>query len=66
MKSKITQNKQRRLGWVAGFFLGRHKGPKHTARQLYEQDFHSNTRKIGVRFSKRLRNTFRHRWLRLK
>lgn len=66
MTPKTNPSKQRRLGFLAGLLIGRSKRPKLTDGQLHRGDFKSCTRKIGVRFSDRLRNTFRHRWLRLK
>ncbi len=66
MNQDRIPSKQRRLGWLAGFFLGRSKTSKSTPQQLYQQDFKSNTRKVGVRFNDRLRNAFRNTWIRLK
>ena len=66
MNRDKIQPKQRRLGWLAGFFLGRTKASKPTPQQLYQQDFKSSTRKVGVRFNDRLRNAFRKTWIRLK
>jgi hypothetical protein len=63
-RNKIT--KQKRLGWGAGLLFklfGKNPGPDSTA-ELYKKDFHPNTQKMGLRFSERMRNVFRHRWLR--
>lgn len=39
---------------------------KHTPAQLYRSDFKSSTQRMGVRFTERLRDSFRSRWLKLK
>jgi hypothetical protein len=58
--------KQRRLGFVAGMLLGRGRKPKATPRQLHQSDFKTSTRRMGIRFSERLRDALRPGWLRLK
>jgi len=65
MKQKDV-TKQKRLGLVAGLFLKLfEKMPRsHSATELYKEDFRPNTQKMGLRFSERIRNVFRHRWLR--
>ena len=67
MKQKYL-TKQKRLGFGAGLLmnvLGRKPKP-HSNAELYKQDFHPNTQKMGLRFSDRMRRVFRLRWLRLK
>ncbi|MDH4202778.1 MAG: hypothetical protein OEV87_07775 [Phycisphaerae bacterium] len=57
--------KQKRLGLWAGLLLtlfGKSPRPDSEA-ELYKKDFHPNTQKMGLRFSERIRNAFRHRWL---
>ncbi|MDH4203878.1 MAG: hypothetical protein OEV87_13435 [Phycisphaerae bacterium] len=57
--------KQKRLGWGAGWLLklfGKNPRLQSTA-ELYRKDFHPNTQKMGLRFSERIRNVFRHLWL---
>ena len=66
--SHSDQSKQRRLGFWAGALLltfGK-SAKKHTTSELYQQDFKSNTRKMGLTFHDRIRNAFRFRWMRLK
>lgn len=65
MKQKET-TKQKRLSLGAGLLLMLFgKNPRsHAPAELYRKDFHSNTQKMGLRFSERIRNVFRHRWLR--
>jgi len=58
--------KQKRLGLGAGWLLklfGKSPRPDSPA-ELYRNDFNPNTQKMGLRFSGRIRNVFRHRWLR--
>lgn len=58
--------KQRRLGLAARILLSRPRTPKMTPQQLHRKDFKTSTQRIGIRFSERLRNAFRCRWLKLK
>jgi hypothetical protein len=63
-----TSTKQKRLGWGVGMLmglLGRKPKPRSDA-ELYNNDFHPNTQKMGLRFTDRMRNVFRLRWLRPK
>lgn len=65
MKQKEV-TKQKHLGLGAGLLFklfGKSPRPDSTA-ELYRKDFHPNTQKMGLRFSERIRNVFRHRWLR--
>ncbi len=59
------KKKHRYLGWGAGWLLKLFgKNPRlHSPAELYRKDFHPNTQKMGLRFSERIRNIFRHRWL---
>ncbi|MFH1615710.1 MAG: hypothetical protein ABIG61_11590 [Planctomycetota bacterium] len=36
----------------------------NTPEKRHQNEFKSSTQKIGVRFTKKLRDSFRHRWLR--
>ena len=68
MLKKKELKKKKRLGLGAGLLLsvfGR-KPRSHSAAELYKQDFHPNTQKMGLRFTERLRKVFRSQWLRLK
>ncbi|MHC5138364.1 MAG: hypothetical protein ACYSOF_00485 [Planctomycetota bacterium] len=68
MNPSQKTEKSRRLGLGAGLLMsvfGRKPRP-HSAAELYEQDFHPNTQKMGLRFTERLRKVFRLRWLRVK
>jgi len=60
--------KSRRLGFSAGLLLNlfSRKSRPHSAKELYQKDFRPNTKKMGLRFTDRIRNAFRSRWLRLK
>jgi hypothetical protein len=46
----------------ARFFGGR--SPAVTSRDLERHDFPISTQRMGVRFTERIRETFRFRWLR--
>lgn len=67
MKQKET-TKQKRLGFGAGLLMGMFcKNPKpHSSAELYKKDFHPNTQKMGLRFTNRMRNLWRPKWLRFK
>ncbi|MHC4836005.1 MAG: hypothetical protein ACYTCN_08755, partial [Planctomycetota bacterium] len=56
------------LGSGADLILGifTRKPRPQSAAELYKQDFHPNTQKMGLRFTERLRKVFRLRWLRVK
>ena len=63
-----SSRKSNQLGLGAGLLLsvfGR-KPRSHSADELYKNDFHPNTKKMGLRFSERLRKVWRPKWLRLK
>jgi hypothetical protein len=66
MNNRTDIKKQKRLGLGAGWlltFFG--KNPRsYSSAELCRNDFHPNTQKMGLRFSERIRNVFRHRWLR--
>ncbi len=54
------------LGWAGGLLsqlLGRRRLPM-TAGDLKKHDYRTSTQRMGVRFSERIRDTFRFRWLR--
>jgi hypothetical protein len=53
------------LGSLAGLFgLLFGKGPdKPTAEDLQRAEFKASTQRLGVRFSERIRDVFRFRWL---
>ena len=60
--------KQKRLGWIAGFAVGifGRKPRAYSNAELHQKDFQPDTQKMGLRFTDRIRNTFRHHWIRLK
>jgi len=54
------------FGFVAGLFLslfGRSPA-KVTARDLRRAEFKTSTQRLGIRFTERIRDIFRFRWLR--
>ena len=63
-----TEPKQRRLGLGAGLILGifGRKPRAYSNAELHQKDFRPDTQKMGLRFTDRIRNTFRHHWIRLK
>lgn len=66
MKQNTT--KQKRLGWGAGVLMSMfsRKSKSQSTDELCKNDFHPNTRKMGLRFTERIRNVFRLQWLRPK
>ncbi|MCK4998442.1 MAG: hypothetical protein KAS23_02865 [Anaerohalosphaera sp.] len=60
--ARDTANKK--TGAIAGFFLtvfGR--PPKRTDQQAHKKDFKTSTRRMGIRFTDKLRDTFRKKWI---
>ena len=61
----MTPKRSKLLGLMAGFlsslFSGRKSKP--SPRDMKRMDFKTSTSKIGVRFTDKIRNTFRSRWL---
>ncbi|MCI0499650.1 MAG: hypothetical protein L0Y36_08225 [Planctomycetales bacterium] len=55
------------LGWLAGSLqmFGK-RPPQQTPAQMRRQDFTTNAQRLGLRLTDRVRNAFRHRWLKLK
>jgi hypothetical protein len=54
------------LGWAGGVFarlFGR-RIPPATSEDLRRHDYPVSTQRMGVRFTERMRDTFRFRWLR--
>jgi len=52
------------LGLLAGFFVGSKKSLS-TLKNPKNDDFQSNTQKIGVRFTEKIRDRFRGRWIKI-
>jgi len=54
------------LGYVAGLLSRLRIGRRHkaTSADLQKHDFPVSTQRMGVRFTERIRDTFRFRWLR--
>ena len=64
----MTRYLHKWVGWVLAVVLwaltiGRGRADGGRMRRL---DFGSSTQKMGVRFTERVRNVWRHRWLRIK
>ena len=53
------------LGLLAGLFLGTKKADSYS-KNLKKHDFPANTQKIGIRFSDKLRDAFRKKWIRIQ
>ena len=53
------------LGYAAGLLSHLHlrRTPRITGRDLRKHDFPTTTQRMGVRFTERIRDTFRFRWL---
>lgn len=58
--------KAARLGLLGSLYARLFGGrlPTVTSRDLKRQDFPVSTQRMGVRFTERIRDTFRFRWLR--
>jgi len=54
------------LGFLAGGLLSifGKSPPKPTTADLQHADFKASTQRLGIRFTERIRNVFRFRWLR--
>jgi hypothetical protein len=54
------------LGWLAALLAGlsRRKARSIDAKDLRTHDHSTSTQRLGVRFTERIRDTFRFRWLR--
>jgi hypothetical protein len=60
----ILQNKKNsRLGFLAGLatLFGRRK--KTTADDMQKLEFKASTRRMGITFTDKIRDLFRHKWL---
>ncbi|MBN2512075.1 MAG: hypothetical protein JXB18_03960 [Sedimentisphaerales bacterium] len=66
MTRKSEQSpKARRLGWLAGLFSGwSARKIEPTQQDVANLDFPSSSQKMGVRFSEKVREVFRFRWIR--
>lgn len=55
------------LGLVAGWILSLFGKslPKPGAKDLKQADFKTSTQNLGIRFSEKIRNVFRFRWLKI-
>jgi hypothetical protein len=53
------------LGYAVGLFSHLHirRSPKITPDDLRKHDYPISTQKMGIRFTERIRDTFRFRWL---
>jgi hypothetical protein len=58
--------KRQWLGWAGGVFARLWGGRtwRVTNADLRKQDYPTSTQRLGVRFTERIRDTFRFRWLR--
>lgn len=68
-QSKIRNPKSKRAVWLglAGGLLSQLLGrrlPPVTGGDLKRHDYPTSTQRMGVRFTERIRDTFRFRWLR--
>jgi len=57
-------NKKKFLGSLAGRILALFgKKPKPETKDVKKIDFETSTQKMGVRFTEKIRNVFRFRWI---
>jgi len=54
------------LGWAGGVLarLARPRLSEVSCRDLRRHDYSTSTQRLGVRFTERIRNAFRRRWIR--
>ena len=53
-----------RLGFIAGFIMRLFGKPKNKSdEQIAKAEFKTSTRRMGLTFTEKIRNTFRFRWL---
>ena len=54
------------LGFIAGLILVLFPKSvhKHTTEDLKRAEFKTSTQRLGIRFTERIRNAFRFRWIR--
>jgi len=64
--SRTLRAKALRLGCVGGLLaqLSRTRLPEVTCEDLRKNDHSTSTQRMGVRFTERIRNAFRFRWIR--
>ncbi len=64
--AKASRAKAVWLGLVAGLLvrLFRTRLPAATGEELQRNDYSASTQRMGVRFTERIRNAFRFRWIR--
>lgn len=64
--AKAPGAKALRLGLVGGLLarLFRTRLPEVTCEDLQRNDYSTSTQRMGVRFTERVRNAFRFRWIR--
>jgi len=69
-KRRAHENARPRRGWWLGYVLAMvlRPSPKYrppiTSTDLQRHDHGVSTQRLGIRFTERIRATFRHRWLR--
>ena len=61
-----TRGKARRLGLAAALIsrLFQTPLPGATSEDLGKHDYSTSTQRMGIRFTERIRNAFRRRWIR--
>jgi hypothetical protein len=55
--------KSRFLGWVAGLCGGLLRPRPVTPRDLDQADYSTSTQRLGLRFTEKVRDVFRFRWI---
>ena len=56
------------IGWAAGFLMSKtgKKTSKPTGEDLKQAEFKTSTQGMGVRFSEKIRDVFRFKWIKIK
>ena len=67
IKMSVRNKTNSFLGFLAGLFslFGKSRA-EPTADDLKQAEFKTSTQRLGIRFSERIRDVFRFRWLRKK
>jgi len=60
----VQTKKNAFLGFFAALFSILARRPKPTVKDLKNSDFKTSTQSMGIRFTERIRDVFRFRWIR--
>lgn len=58
-----AKTKKTVLGFIAAILSVFGRKPKPTAEDFQKLEFKTSTQRMGIRFTEKIRNTFRFRWI---